>query len=39
MRTINATTHATAHCISTTPMAHLPPNSRRIVAIDATQGV
>ena len=37
--TINATIHATAHCQNTTPTAHFRPNSRRIDAIAATQGV
>ena len=38
-RTKNATIQATTHCQSTTPTAHLPPSSRRIAAMDATQGV
>ena len=34
-----AVIHAIRHCQITTPTAHLPPNSRRIEAIAATQGV
>ncbi len=37
--TINAATHAMAHCQITTPTAHLPPSSLFTEAIAATQGV
>ena len=37
--TINAATHAIAHCQTTTPTAHLPPSSLFTEAIAATQGV
>ena len=38
-RTTKAASHATAHWKSTMPAAHLPPSSRRIAAMAATQGV
>lgn len=38
-RTARAAIHATTHCHSATPAAHLPPSSRFTEAIAATQGV
>ena len=37
--TVKATIHATAHCPTATPAAHLPPSSRFTDATAATQGV
>ena len=38
-RARKAKTHATIHCQMTTPAAHFPPSSRRMEAMEATQGV